>query len=219
VLDAALDTELDNTSFVSIGSYCGRVTFDGNSYVNGTQFQLFGTSVHVVVAGNSFLHVSDGGTMGDGTCFTGLGCGGLVAWGFSGGNYPCHHDAHGHFPCAPTGWTIEPNYHIAILNNTLTCSKQSASIGPDFNGLPPGTVGPRALGHVHRGNALAGDTSLVVAGATWSVVVEANTFVPAQCAAGLPPSASGQLLVNTTDTRAVWVAPDEEEAPHSPSWS
>jgi hypothetical protein len=207
MLDSSLDTELDNTSFISIGAYCGRITFDGNHYLNGTQFQLFGTAVNVVVAGNSFSNVSSDGEYNHGNCWTGLGCGGLIAWGFSGGNYPCHHDSHGHFPCAPISWSIEPNYYIHILNNTFHCSLQSASTGPDFQAPPPGTIGPRAFGHVHRGNALAGDTSLVVTDVTWSVIVEANRFSPAQCFTGLRPS--GQLLVNATDTRAVWVSSDE----------
>ena len=42
-LDAPLLTPLDETSYVSIGAYSGRITFEGNRFINGTQFQLFGT--------------------------------------------------------------------------------------------------------------------------------------------------------------------------------
>jgi alpha-N-acetylglucosaminidase len=201
-LDSPLDTDLDNTSFVSIGAFCGRIIFEGNSYSNGTQFQLFGTSIHVAVAGNTFKNVSYG--MDEiGGCWTGQGCGGMIAWGYSGGNYPCRHDAHGHFPCAPTSWTIEPAFHIVILNNTFTCSKQLASIGPDYNGLPPGTIGPRALGHLHRGNMLMGDVDLIIQSATWSVLLEANTLAPAQCPDAKP---AGRLIINASSTRDVFVA-------------
>jgi hypothetical protein len=90
----------------------------------------------VIVAGNTFYNVSDG--MHElGSCWTIPGCGGLLVWGFSGGNYPCRHDPQGHFPCQPTSWSVEPAFHVALLNNTLVCSKQLTSIGPDMNGATP----------------------------------------------------------------------------------
>jgi hypothetical protein len=204
-LDAPLSTPLDEASYVSIGAYSGRVTFEGNRFVNGTQFQLFGTSTHVMIAGNDFVNVTDG--MHEiGGCWTGLGCGGVLVWGYSGGNFPCHHDSSGHFPCAPTSWTVEPAFHVTTLNNSLVCSKQLSSIGPDYNGPPLLTGGPRSLGHVHRGNALEGNTDLTVNSATWSVVLEANALRPGKCDGAAAPA--GTIIINATSTKAVLVTPN-----------
>ena len=219
-LDSPLATQLDNTSYVSIGAYCGHIMFESNTYVNGTQFQLFGVSVHVILSGNSFLNMTYG--MHERfSCWTIPGCGGVLLWGFSGGNYPCHHDSKGHFPCAPTSWTIEPNYYISVLNNSLVCSKQLTSIGPDMNGLPPGTVGPRSFGHVHRGNTLAGNTDLIVNSATWSALVEGNTLINScstTCGVAPPKTEpAGKVIVNLSSTRFVWVRGSGHSVPPTPN--
>jgi hypothetical protein len=200
-LDSPFSTKLDNTSVISIGAYSGHMIFEGNRYINGTQFQLFGTATHVIVAGNTFENL----TSNMHGCWTVDGCGGVMVWGFSGGNFPCHHDPAGHFPCAPTSWTIEPAFYVQVLNNSLQCSVQLASIGPDYQGSPPGTVGPRSLAHVHRGNKLSGGTDLAVDSATWSVVLEANVLGSAVC----PHSngAAGRVFVNATGPRAVLYRP------------
>jgi hypothetical protein len=45
-LDAPLDTPLDNTSYVSIGAYCGHVTFEGNRCVRSASRCSLHRAVH-----------------------------------------------------------------------------------------------------------------------------------------------------------------------------
>lgn len=55
VIDSPFDPPLSPTDdVVSITSYRGGYTFEGNAFVNGTCFQFYGGAFDVVVSGNSF---------------------------------------------------------------------------------------------------------------------------------------------------------------------
>lgn len=184
-LDAPLEAPLDATSMVSINAFSGHMAFEGNTFVNGTAFQLFGAAVHVRVAGNTLVSVNTGGSSAWG--------GGIIAWGLEG------------------GLSVQPTFYVSVLNNTLTCSAGISSIG--LGSAAPGTVGPTSLAHVLRGNTLVGNTSLFLVSpeavshqgvgswvpGPWDVVSEVNTLLPGPC------GPAGVVVVNDTSTRYIWM--------------
>jgi hypothetical protein len=132
-----------------------------------------------------------------------------MAWGYSGGVYPCRHLPNGTFPCAASSYTVQPNFWVSFLNNTLECTNQLGLIGPNYNGVPPGepsTGGPLVLGAVVRGNTLGGETDLVVNYSAWNVVLEANTLVASgRCnGPGGTESPAGVVRIDNTSTHFVW---------------
>ena len=189
-IDAPLDAPLDATSMVSINAFSGHMAFEGNTFKNGTTFQLFGSAVHVRVAGNTLDYVFEASFTKEGE--TSLG-GGIMAWGLEG------------------GLNVQPTYYVSILNNSLTCSNGISSIGLGFPA--PGTVGPTSLAHVIRGNRLAGNSSIYIVSpeaishqgveswvpGPWDVVIEANAVLPGPC------GPAGIVVVNASSTRYIWL--------------
>ena len=189
-IDVPLDAPLDATSMVSINAFSGHMAFEGNRFVNGSTFQLFGAAVHVRVAGNTLVNVSEARFARQGETSVG---GGIIAWGLEG------------------GVNVQPTYYVSILNNSLTCSNGISSIG--LGAPAPGTLGPTSLAHVIRGNQLTGNSSIYIVSPVaishqgveswvpgpWDVVSEANALLPGPC------GPAGILVINATSTRYIWV--------------
>jgi hypothetical protein len=175
---------LDNSSVLSVVSYRGASIWEANAYLNATAFQLFGTSLDVVSAGNYF-HNATSGMESFGLYYQG---GWQPNYGvlFDGNTLRC------------TG--IDPpyffRYGVGLGTNSLGYAGCRICRPPPVN-----FDGPyNRLLHFRR-NVLSAGTPMKILGRTENCVLDQNEFLSATCGAGT--AAKGNLTVDSETTRGI----------------
>ena len=159
-------------SLLSIIPFRGGLTYEGNAMLNDTTWQLFGTALDVVSAGNFISDMSSGGTM--------------TLWGL----YYIDGQSAG-------GW--QPNYNVLFDQNTAACSGGLGSLsipGP----VPPAPVvfdgAYNRLATLRRG-AMLGGAGVSLQGVTRDCVVEQVAFEAAECGGRQVPAGAFSAAAST----------------------
>jgi len=143
-------------SLLSIIPFRGGLTFEGNAVLNGTTWQLFGTALDVVSAGNFMSNFSSGGTM--------------TLWGLY---YEDGQDV--------GGW--QPNYNVLFDQNVAACSDGLGALSIAGPAPPAPVVFAGAYNRLatFRRGAMLGGAGVHLRGVTRDCVVEQVAFAAAEC--------------------------------------
>ena len=177
-----------NSSVLSIVSFRGRSTWEGNAYLNATAFQLFGTSVDVVCAGNYFDNATSG----------------MQSFGlyYQGGWQPNYGVLFEQNTMRCTG--IDPPYFFRFRVGLGTNSLGYASCRICRDPPVPFYAAYNRLLHF-RNNTLTAGTPMKILGRTENCILDRNVFVAGTCGTG-GARAVGNLTVDNTTTRAIVVS-------------
>lgn len=154
-VDTPFDTPLiPEDSVVSIVPFRGDIIFEGNTYINGTTFQFFGTAVRISTAGTYMNNMPN-----------------MIAWGreYQGG-YQINQNLYwgnNIMVCGPHG-------RIGSI------SDDEASPVPPF----PFQNKVYNYLQVYRNNSLFAGAGMEMNGQTWSSIVEQNTYWNGTCVDG-----------------------------------
>ena len=154
-------------SWVAINPTRSGMTWEGNTYVNDTTWQLWAQATDVVLAGGYFQDFT--GDVRNWPLFY------QCPWGDGGP---------GGFSCA---W--QANVGVDFIGNTLRCVSGMNIITSDYAGQPPVNL-TLGIGLTRRGNALLGGSDMKASGRTDDVLIEHTTFAGAVCK-GVPVPAGG----------------------------
>lgn len=178
-----------NTSVLSVVSFRGASVWEANAYLNATAFQLFGTSLDVVSAGNFFDNATSG-----------MESFGLYYQGGYQPNYGVLFESNTmRCTCLPAFRPYFFRYGVGLGTNSLgyascrICRPPPVTFSAPFNRLL----------HFRRNTLVAG-TPMAILGATENCVLDGNRFVSGVCSVG-GQLLTGNLTIDNTTTRGIIV--------------
>lgn len=176
-----------NSSVLSIVSFRGRSIWEGNAYLNATAFQLFGTSLDVVSAGNYFENSTSG-----------MQSFGLYYQGGWQPNFDVLFEANT-MQCTGIDPPFFFRFGVGLGTNSLgytgcrICREPPVSFDAPYNRM------------IHfRRNTLGAGTPMKILGRTENCVLDKNVFVAGTCGNG-QASQAGNLTIDNATTRAIVV--------------
>ena len=163
-------------TFVSIVGYSGDAIFEGSHVINGTVFQTYGSSLHAIMAGNTFAGMFD--TSDENTTAVAAGVR-LFGHRYQG------------------GW--EANWFTLFVDNSVSCATELVAYSDNIDE----TI--FSLGHVFRDNNVSVGVDLEL-NFVWDVVVDRNSFAAAFCAYAGATLPAGGVKYNNSSPGTVFVA-------------
>lgn len=165
-LDPPLLGVVPGESFVAINPFRGSMTFEANTFVNATTWQLWAQATEVTLAGSYFQDV-----LGDVR------------------NWPLMYQnpwSDG-FPCA---W--QANVAVDFVHNTLRCAHALGAVSSDYGATPPANIS-LGIALTRRNNSLHGGTKVTATGRINDVLIEHTAFADDVC--GGVPTPAGQVTI------------------------
>ena len=155
-------------SLLTINPFRGFMTWEGNTYVNDTTWQLWAQATDALLAGSYFQNIS----------------GDIRSWALE---YQCPWPAP--FACA---W--QPNVGIDFIRNSLRCAHALHAVTSDYAGVvPQGFDLKLNIGLTRRGNNLLGGENMEATGRGADFLSEQTTYQGCVCG-GTPRPAGGAII-------------------------